>query len=355
MAFLPTVSVLIPCRKEERFIADCVESVLASTYPQEKLEILVVDGMSDDRTREIVRELARRHPIVRLLDNPKQVTPAALNVGIRLSSGQIVVRLDAHARIEPEYISRCVESLERFDADNVGGIMLTAPQREGPLARGIVRSLSHRFGVGNSYFRVHTADPKWVDTVFGGCYRREVFTRVGLFNEHLRRGQDMEFNLRLKRGKGRTLLVPSIVSHYYARSDLWSFWRHNWSNGVWAILPFAYSTGMPVTLRHLTPLLFVSALLTSGLMALLSPGSAWLVALIAGAYAGTSVIAAIDVAIRERDPRYLVLMPVIFASLHVPYGAGSLWALAPAARQAWIRRRQMAAAGPGAAIAGDQS
>ena len=110
-------------------------------------------------------------------------------------------------------------------------------------------------------FRVHTDEPKWVDTVFGGCYRREVFDRVGLFNENLVRGQDMEFNLRLKKAGGKTLLVPDIVSYYYARSDIKSFWKHNFTNGVWAILPFLYSPIMPVSWRHLVPLIFVTAFL----------------------------------------------------------------------------------------------
>ena len=323
----PFVSVVIPCRNEARFIGACLDSILGNDYPKDRLEVLVVDGMSQDGTSEIVKEYAKRYSCIRLLDNPKRITPAALNIGIARSSGEIIMRMDVHARVGTTYISRCVQALEDYRADNVGGIMRTHPRQETPIAKAIASSLSHPFGVGNSYFRISSKEPRWVDTIFGGCYRREVFDKVGLFNEGLARGQDLEFNLRLRKAGGRTLLVPDIVSYYYARSDMKSFWQHNWKNGVWAILPFLYSTIMPVRWRHLVPLAFVLGLLGSVVVATVHPAGLWVLGGIAGTYAIGNVAASVQVTLREKDVRYLVAMPVVFASLHVAYGLGSLWGL----------------------------
>ncbi len=323
----PTVSVIIPCRNEVRFISTCLDSVIANRYPKNRLEVLVVDGMSDDGTREIVDAYAKRHYFVKLLNNPKKITPAALNLGITHAAGHIIVRMDSHARLRNDYISRAVESLYTYGADNVGGNMETLPGEEGSIAQAIVASLSHRFGVGNSNFRVHADKPKWVDTVFGGCYRREVFDRVGLFNEHLPRGQDMEFNRRLQKAGGTTLLVPDIVSYYYARSDLKSFWKHNFQNGIWAILPFVYSSVVPVSWRHIVPLLFVSSLTISAVLGLVTPLFCALFLATVGAYVLANLAASLQVASRERDFKYLAIMPLVFGMLHLGYGLGSLWGL----------------------------
>ena len=337
MTDLPLVSIIVPCRNEQKFIAQCLESIVANDYPKEWLEVFVIDGMSEDSTREIVDGYARRFSYIRILENVKKITPSALNIGIRAAKGGIILRLDAHSEIEPDYISRCVECLMKYEADNVGGNMRTVPTKGSYLGQAIAAALSHRFGVGNSYFRVHTKEPKWVDTVFGGCYRRDVFDRIGLFNESLTRGQDMEFNLRLKKAGGRILLVPDIVSHYYARSDMISFWNHNWTNGVWAVLPFLYSSIMPVSWRHLVPLAFVLGLMGSAVLALVSQVGVWMLALIAGTYAGVNLIASVQGAVQERNYRHLLYLPVVFASLHLSYGLGSLWALPKVlfSRQFW--------------------
>lgn len=342
---IPLVSVVIPCRNEAGFIASCLDSVVGNDYPKGRIEVLVVDGMSEDGTREIVDEYSRRHGFIRRLDNPKRVTPVALNVGIRAAAGRIIVRIDAHASIGKDYVRRCVEALSKYGADNVGGTRKTLPQRPGLVGEAIAASHSHPFGAGNSHFRLDTKKVREVDTVFGGCYPRAVFDRIGLFNEALVRSQDMEFNLRLKRAGGRILLVPEIVCYYYARSDWRSFWRHNWGNGVWAILPFSYTSSMPVAWRHLMPLVLVSTLAVLGLTALFRTEAAWLLVAVVAAYGVAALTAAADVARRRGDLRFLLLMPLVFASLHVGYGLGSLWGLvqlglrATLDRRTWKRRR----------------
>jgi len=321
------VSIIIPCRNEVRFIAGCLDSIISNDYSKDQLEMLVVDGMSEDGTRSIVESYTKRYSFVKLLDNPQKITPTALNIGIRNGKGDVIVRIDAHARLSKDYVSKCVRFLHRFGADNLGGIMVTLPREESLIGKAIVLSLSHRFGVGNSYFRIHSSEPRWVDTVFGGCYRKDVFDRVGFFNENLVRGQDMEFNLRLKKAGGKILLVPEIASYYYARSDLKSFWKHNWSNGVWAILPFAYSKVTPVSWRHLVPVVFVTSLIVTAMFGVFSAPILWLFLVTLGAYTMASLAAASHIAWRERDLRYAAIMPFVFGLLHFGYGIGSLWGL----------------------------
>ncbi|RIK57195.1 MAG: hypothetical protein DCC63_15020 [Nitrospira sp.] len=336
----PFVTVLVPCRNEAGFIERCLTSVLENGYPLDRLELVVIDGMSDDGTRAILQRMAGPHAALRLIDNPGKTTPKAMNLGIRAAQGDPILRVDAHACLEPGYIRRCVEALEESGADVVCGVMETVPASGGWMGAAIASALGHPFGVGNSYFRIHVAAPMWVDTVFCGCYRRSAFERVigsrrtgeqvptGPFNEELMRGQDMDFSLRLRKAGGRMLLVPEIRSLYFARSTLRSFWRQNWNNGVWAILPFAYSEGMPITLRHLIPLLFVTALLATTLLGLVGEVWRWGTVVILNAYGVVSLAVSLRVALRERSVSRLFVMPLVFATLHVGYGLGSLWGLA---------------------------
>lgn len=336
-------TVVVPCRNEAHTIRRCLDSIAANDYPADQYEVVVSDGMSDDGTREVLRDWACGRDNVRIIDNPACTTPAALNRAIRAARGDVIIRVDAHSTVEPDYLRRCVEALERTGADNVGGIMMAHPAHDGPWARAIVAALGHRFGVGNSTFRVHTREPQWVDTVFGGCYRRDLFDRVGFFNERLLRGQDMEFNRRLTAAGGRILLIPEIVSHYYARTDLASFCRHNWGNGVWAILPFIYSEVMPVSWRHLVPMVFVAALVSAAVAAAVWPPALWLLAAILAAYAAAAVAAAVQIALRARDPRLALQMPVVFLLLHGLYGGGSIWGAAKASVSPELWRRLLGA------------
>jgi succinoglycan biosynthesis protein ExoA len=315
----PFVSVIIPCRNEARFIERCLASILASDY--HPFEIIVADGLSADGTREILHTLASRDPRLRIIDNPERITPAALNRAIAASLGAIVIRFDAHAVMPPDYLRRSVALLESTHADNAGGIIRTLPQTPGPFAEPIALVLASRFGVGNSAFRTtdHDPVPRPADTVFGGCWRKTLFDRLGGFNEKLLRSQDLEFNLRIARAGGIIMLDPSIRSDYYARSTLASFWTHNFANGVWAVLPFALSDIVPVRPRHLIPLAFVISLALSPLLPFPSSIAA------ASAYALLNLAASTQIAHAQRRFRYPALLPLAFAALHLAYGLGSAW------------------------------
>jgi glycosyltransferase involved in cell wall biosynthesis len=334
----PFVTVLVPCRNEGRFIAPCLASILENGYPTHRLEVLVVDGASTDDTADQVRRFAASHPSVRLIDNPRRVTPVALNLGITSAKGAYILWMSAHNTYLAGYIRECVAAAERFGVANVGGGIETVARDTNLMAPFVVAALTHRFGVGSSAFRLASSEPQWVDTVFGGCYRRDVFDRVGLFNEALTRGQDMEFNLRLKRAGLRTLLLPTVRSIYHARSRYLEFLRHNWTNGVWAILPFRYVEHPPVGLRHLIPMTFAGALVTALVLATTVPHGIWALAALGSAYILAATAASVDVALRFRNPLYLLVMPWMFLSLHLSYGGGSLWGGAQLGG-AWLRKR----------------
>ncbi|HEY8061451.1 MAG TPA: glycosyltransferase family 2 protein [Gemmatimonadales bacterium] len=324
---LPQVSVMVPCRNEGRFIAACLESILGNGYPGDRLEVLVVDGMSTDGTRQQIESFAARYPNVRLIANQRLITPAALNLAIRASNGAYLLWMSAHSRYEPGYIQRCVEHAEVFQADNTGGAIVTAPRDDTVAAPYIVAALTSRFGVGGARFRFTSGEPRWTDTVFGGCYRRDVFDRIGVFNEALVRGQDMEFNLRLRRAGLRTLLVPRIHSVYYARTRVGEFALHNWTNGVWAILPWLHVSHPPVAWRHLVPLVFAAAITLAAGLAVSVHGGWWPLAAIGAAYLIAAGAASLEIARRHRDWSYAIMMPPIFLLLHLSYGYGSLWGM----------------------------
>jgi glycosyltransferase involved in cell wall biosynthesis len=321
----PFVSVIVPCRNETEFLARALDSVLENGYPRDRMEVIVADGMSEDGTRAQILAFASRDDRVRPIDNLAQTTPAALNRAIEVSRGDVILRVDAHSALSPGYIAKAVDYLESTGAWNVGGAMHTIAQGDGPFAEPIGIVLTHRFGVGNSHFRTGSKQARWVDTVFGGCWPREVFTRVGGFNERLVRSQDMEFNLRLGRAGGRILLAPDLESCYWARATLASFLRHNWVNGMWAVLPFAYSEGAPVRVRHLAPLAFMASLVSSLLLAGISPRWTALPGLVLAPYLAVNLTVSATTAIKTKNIRNGLLLPVAFASLHWAYGAGSVW------------------------------
>ena len=319
------VSIIIPCRNEEEYISECLDSILSQDYPREMFEILVVEGMSVDRTVEIVSEYSGRFSLIRLLNNPHKILPTALNIGIRNAKGDVVVRLDAHAKYPNKYISQCVQALEEYAVDAVGGCLITRPQRTNTLGEAISFVLFSKFGVGDSLFRVGVRSPIAVDTVPSACYRREVFDRIGLFNENLVRNQDIEFNLRLKKAGGKIVLVPGIVSYYYARSTLKDLARNNFLNGFWVIYSMKFAR-LPFSIRHLVPFGFVLSLILSIVLAAVWPVFLLVFAGVLGLYLTFNLVISFSIAVKN-GLRYLPAVVAAFLTLHFSYGLGSLCGL----------------------------
>ena len=316
------VSVIMPCREEENYIGRALESILANDYPQSHLEVLVIDGMSTDGTRKIIAEFARVHPFIKLLDNPRRITPAALNIGIAQARGDIIIRVDAHSTYPPDYFSSLVAWQEKTGADNVGGLWRILPGSATPMARAIAVGLAHPFGVGNAYYRIGASEPRWVDTVPFGCYRREVFARLGLFDEDHVRTEDDEFNLRLRKNGGRTLLVPDIIIDYYARDSLSKIWRIYYYYGYFKPL-VARKLGGVLSLRHLIPALLVFTLAVSFLLSRWFPALGLLGFLILLAYFVADVSFA-WLAGRRQGLALTACLALVFPTLHFSYGLGFL-------------------------------
>lgn len=328
LAELPFVTVIIPCRNEVRFVEAFLDSVLANDYPKDKLEILLIDGMSDDGTRDLVQKYLVKSPQLRVVDNPSTIKPVALNLGIRESRGEIVVRLDVHAEYERSYISKCVRGLlEHPAADNVGGVRRTKPRDNNVIGRAVALSTNHVFGAGNSKYRVGTAKPEWVDTVFGGCYRRSVFIKIGVFDEALTRAQDREFNQRLRNAGGRILLLPDIDCVYYVRSEFREFCSWIFEAGYW---PFRASrlTGRWIgSWRNIAPPGFVLATAVGVSLSIVVSSVGQLTSIMLGLYGLATMYFSSRLAWRQRDAGLLFGLPLVFAATHVLYGIGSLWGI----------------------------
>jgi glycosyltransferase involved in cell wall biosynthesis len=310
-----------------KYIESVIDSVLQSEQPSGGMEIIVVDGMSDDGTRQVLSAVEKRAGgSVRVLDNPNRVTPYALNLGIRAARGKIIVRLDAHAYYEGDYFVRCVEWLEKSGADNVGGIWVVEATEDTWVGRAVARSINHPFGSGNAHYKTGVSqEPRYVDTVPFGCFRRDVFDRVGYFREDLARSQDMEFNVRLRERGGKILLVPSIKARYQARSGLRRVIPYYFSNGFWVLFPLKFGARV-FKWRHLAPLVFVLSLCVFGLLSIWSTTSRAALALVVAAYGLLAIASAVQTSVRERRLEYLVTLPLAFGMLHLVYGVGALYA-----------------------------
>ncbi|MDP8206369.1 MAG: glycosyltransferase family 2 protein [Candidatus Electryonea clarkiae] len=321
------VSVIIPCFNEEQRIAGCLDSIFANDYPNDKLEILVVDGMSEDNTRKIINKYIITHSsIIRLIDNPDRYTPIAFNLGVKNARGNIIMIMGAHSSYAKDYISQSIHFLHEYNADNVGGSMRTISRTNTLTGNTIALAISHPFGVGNSTFRTGSDEPQWVDTVFGGCYRREVFDKIGYFNENLISSQDIDFNIRLQKAGGKILLVPSIVTDYYSRSDLISFTKHNFRNGIWSILPIKY-TKKPLKLRHMIPLLFTTSIFILVGLSIIRAIFLYILLILAAIYILITLYYSFKVAVVKKDFRFVISLPLAFFNLHFIYGLGSFYAL----------------------------
>jgi glycosyltransferase involved in cell wall biosynthesis len=320
-------SIVIPTKNEAKYLPRVIDSLLNQDYPPEDMEILIVDGRSTDNTRDTVEKYRKRFPSVRLIDNPQIYTVFAFNAGIMNATGDIIFFVGAHTEYSPNYVSTVVKYIREGKAECVGSVACTLPGDDTLMAKSIAAVLSSPFGVGNSYMRTGQKTIRYADTASCSGYDKQVFEKIGHFNENLIYSQDIEFNQRLRKAGMRILLVPEITSYYYARPDFASFCKHNFRNGLWSILPFKYSNIKPVSMRHLIPLAFVLSLLVSFISAFFSSIFLFLFCAITSAYMAVNLFYSFKISLSNRNAKYLALLPVTFSALHFVYGIGSLWGI----------------------------
>jgi len=228
------ISSIIPVRNEEKYIESCLDSILDQDY-KDANEIIVVDGCSSDETLIILDKYTKIHKNIKVISNHNIFASYGLNLGIKNSKGEIIFRFDAHAFYPRNYISKCVESLKKLNADNVGGVIETKVKNSNIKTESIATVLSDIVGVGNSKFRIGINNPKKSKTVPFGCFNRRVFTEYGMFNENLRRNQDIELNHRINQKGGLIYLMPNVFSIYFARETFYELFKNNFLNGFWNV------------------------------------------------------------------------------------------------------------------------
>ena len=317
MSESPIVSVIVPCRNEKRHIEACVRSILAQESPAGGFEVIVADGMSDDGTRVILERLKAEDSRLRVIDNAGRIVSCGLNAAIQAAQGKIIIRMDAHTKYARDYIRQSVQVLEETGADKVGGPWVA--KGEGFISRAVAAAFQSPFAAGGA--RGH--DPAYegaVDLVYLGCWRREVFDRVGLFDEGLVRNQDDEFDFRLKLAGGSIWQSPRIQSSYTPRGSLGKLFKQYMQYGYWK-LRVLQKHKMPASLRHLVPGIFVLLLLTLPPASFIWPHAALIWFGLAGVYSVCNLVAS-SLTAAQHGWEFFFVLPLVFACYHIGYGVG---------------------------------
>lgn len=316
----PFVSVIVPIRNERDYIENCLNSILHSDWPSDQMEVLVIDGESDDGTIEIVQRMATADSRLKLLNNERRIQTVALNLGIAAASGDIILRVDGHAEVEQDFVSQSVKALvDHPECWCAGGVVETV--NDTVLGKVIAAATSCPIGVGNSRFRIGNFEG-YVDTVPFPAYWKWVFDRIGNFDEELVRNEDDELNARVLEQGGKIYLTPAIRSRYFSRSSFGKLWKQYYQYGVWRIRTVQKRGSASV--RYLVPLAFVLCVILSLTMAAIFPATAGWVAACAALYFVGLLVGATMVG-RRTGWFGFVTSPIVFAILHFSYGLGSLF------------------------------
>lgn len=317
---LKFVSIIIPVRNGRDYLDRCLKSVLSQDYPRDLLEVIVVDGLSSDGTRDIVAKYAKDDARLKLLDNPGGITPSALNIGIKNSRGAIIVRVDAQTEISKVYVRNCVKIIEETRADCVGGNQIAVGKTI--VGKAIADFLNSRFSGSEFHY---LRGEKYVDTVYLGAYKRKVFEDAGFFDETLVRDQDEEFNYRLVERGLKILLTTKLVAFYHCRDSIYQLSKQYFWFGLYKPKVLVKHPSR-ACLRHLAP----SALSLGILVFLLGLYSGILSALplklLVGLYMTYVFMVSLYVSLRNNF-EYFPFYALIFTTVHFSYGIGFLLGL----------------------------
>lgn len=313
----PLVSFVVATWQEADFIGPCLDRLLAQ---DEAIEVLVVDGGSTDGTRALVEAVAGRDGRVRLLDNPAKVAPAAFNLGIAASLGDLVSLIGAHSLPQVDYASRLVRAFEESGAWLVGGRAVSRPAVAGPVAAGIARAMASPLGVGGATFRV-SDEAGWADTGFPGAYRRGLFEEIGCFDEALVRNQDDDLHLRARIAGHRLWYEPGLATVYHPRSTFAGLWRQYEQYGFWRAATLRKHRRL-ASPRQAAPGAFVAGLVLGVPLGLGHPRLRRLWALGVVAWLAGLVGAGLRERERGADPATAAAAAAAVGTMHLSYGAG---------------------------------
>jgi len=321
-----TVSVIIPCYNEEHSITDLLDAIYAQTFSRDKIEVIISDGMSTDRTREMISLFGKDFPDlkVRILDNHKRTIPAGLNQAVQAAKGEYVLRLDAHSNPNPEYISRSIEALENGLGDNIGGVISIQAANKSWIAQSIAIAAGHPLAVGDAKYRIGS-EAREVDTVAFGAFRASLIDKIGLFDETLLANEDYEFNVRIRKNGGTVWLDPAIQANYIARATLKDLAVQYWRYGYWKLkMLLRY----PETFRwRQISGFFVLSWLVLGTLSIWFPAARWLLSAEAIIYGSALIYAGVSTFIEEKKVLLAFGLPLAVATMHFSWGSGFLWSL----------------------------
>ena len=317
-----SVSVIIPCRNEEKTIHLVLDAIYGQTYPREVLQVVIADGFSEDLTRKKIAEFKTAHPDLDILvvDNPQRAIPAGLNAAIKASRGDLIVRMDAHSIPNPDYVALCVDALEKNVAQNVGGVWDIQPGNDSWIARSIAAAAGNPLAVGDAHYRF-TDKAAYVDTVPYGAYKKELFEQIGLFDETLLANEDYELNTRILQSGGKIWLDPNIRCAYFARSNLRALAKQYYGYGYWKVQMLKR---YPETLRwrQALPPAFLLGLVVTLLVGIFWKPSFYLFAAVLGLYLLILLAVGIHMAGKKRDILMVIGVPLAIITMHFSWGAG---------------------------------
>lgn len=317
-----TVSLCVIAYNEENALNSLLDDIRAQDYPHDKLEIVLVDSMSTDKTRAIMNDFAGEDNgfiRVKVVENPRKIQAAGWNVAIKTSECDIIIRVDAHATIPESFVSQNVEDIESGEYV-VGGQRPNIAEKDTPWMNTLLLAESSMFGSSIAPYR-NSQKKTYVKSVFHGAYRREVFEKAGLFNEELGRTEDNELHYRIREAGYKICYDPEIISHQHVRGSWRGMLKQKFGNGKWIGLTLGVCPGC-MSIYHFVPFAFVLAIIVSILCAAF--GWSLPLVLLAFAYAAADLLMSVMAVIGQKKYWQYLLLPVIFFSLHVAYGIGTM-------------------------------
>ena len=315
------VAIIIPTLNEERFISRCLNSIIKQTYEFEKMDVMIIDGGRKDNTKDIVAEYQKSHQNIRLIENKKKIQSVAFNIGIKNSTAPYIIRLDAHAEYDSEYIYLCIKNLkDDKKRGNVGGRCNILPFNQSVWAQTNAILNHSRFGIGGAAFRV-SKEAHNTDSVPFGAFPRKIIEKIGGMREDLPRGEDNEYNSRIRKAGYKIFFDPNIISSYFARPTLGASCKQMYANGN-SIGYLYYIDREAIGIRHLVPLLFVVSGLFSIIISVLWSPFCYVfcggLALYLIADAIASIMGAKD------NVKCTLPLFILFFCVHVSYGMGTI-------------------------------